>query len=86
MTVGEGSGLWMPDAQPLRLMRRNFDRRPEKIREILTNPAMRKHILGGISNDEKKAVKAFTGQNQENALKTKPKVSREHSLSWTCTS
>lgn len=36
---------------------------------------MRKHILGGISADEKKAVKAFAAQNTENALKTKPKAS-----------
>jgi len=39
---------------------------------------MRSQILGGIANDEKKAVKAFAGQNSENALKTKPKVRREH--------
>ena len=69
-----GSGLWMPDAEPLRLLRRNVDRKPEKIREVLTEANLRKQILGGVSNDEKKTIKAFASQNTENALKTKPKV------------
>lgn len=64
----------MPEAQPLSLLRRDIDRKPEKIRKVLTGPGMRKHILGGLPNDEKKAIKAFTRQNQDNALKTKPKV------------
>lgn len=67
----------MPEAQPLSLLRRDIDRKPEKIRKVLTGPGMRKHILGGIANDEKKAIKAFAGQNQDNALKTKPKVRRD---------
>jgi hypothetical protein len=37
---------------------------------------MRRQIFGGIPSDEKKAIKAFAGQNTENALKTKPKVRR----------
>ncbi|EXJ62944.1 hypothetical protein A1O7_03388 [Cladophialophora yegresii CBS 114405] len=69
-----GSGLWMPDAQPLALLRQNIDRRPKKLRQILTEPQMRKRILEVSSNDEKKAIKAFADQNKENALKTKPKV------------
>ena len=64
----------MPEAQPLSLLRRDIDRKPVKIRKVLTGPGMRKHIFGGIPNDEKKAIKAFTSQNQDNALKTKPKV------------
>jgi uncharacterized protein (DUF2461 family) len=70
----KGAGLWMPEAQPLALLRRNIDRKPEKIRAVLTEPKMRKLILGGVGNDEKKAIDAFTRQNQDNALKTKPKV------------
>ena len=70
-----GAGLWMPEAEPLRLLRRNIDRKPEKIREVLMEANLRKKILGGVSNDEKKTIKAFAAQNTENALKTKPKVS-----------
>ena len=69
-----GSGLWMPEAQPLALLRRDVDRKPERLRGILTGPAIRKHIFNGISKDEKKAIKAFADQNKENMLKTKPKV------------
>jgi hypothetical protein len=69
-----GSGLWMPEAQPLALLRRNIDRKPEVIRRVLTDAALRKTILEVSQNDEKKAIKAFALQNAENALKTKPKV------------
>ena len=69
-----GSGLWMPEAQPLALLRRDIDRRPEKLKTVLTDPTMRKLILNGIPKDDKKAVKAFADQNKENMLKTKPKV------------
>jgi uncharacterized protein (DUF2461 family) len=79
----EGAGLWMPEAAPLALLRRDIVRKPEKLRKVLTDPAMRKHILGGIANDPKKAVKAFAGQNQDNALKTAPKVSLSPSASVT---
>ncbi len=64
----------MPEAQPLALLRRDIDRRPEKLKTVLTDPTMRKLILNGITKDEKKAVKAFADQNRENMLKTKPKV------------
>jgi len=66
----------MPEAQPLALLRRNIDRKPENMRRVLTDAGLRKAIFGGISNDEKKAIKAFASQNAENALKTKPKVSQ----------
>lgn len=69
-----GSGLWMPEAQPLALLRRNIDSKPEIIRRVLTGDALRKTILGVAANDEKKAIKAFASHNAENALKTKPKV------------
>ena len=69
-----GGGLWMPEAQQLALLRRNIDRHPETIKAMLTDAGVRKHLLGGIPKDEKKAVKAFASSNQENALKTKPKA------------
>ena len=69
-----GGGLWMPEAQQLALMRRDIDRHPERFKRVLTDAGVRKHLLNGIANDEKKAVKAFASSNQENALKTKPKV------------
>jgi hypothetical protein len=64
----------MPEAQPLALLRRNIDRKPEVIKRVLTDAALRKKVLGGIPNDEKKVVKAFALHNAESALKTKPKV------------
>jgi len=69
----------MPEAQPLALLRADIDRKPKRLRRVLVDPQMRKHILGGIPKDEKKAIKAFAAQNTENALKTKPKV-RVYSL------
>ena len=69
-----GGGLWMPEASQLALMRRDFDRKSHKIKEVLTNPDVRKHLLNGVQKDEKKAIRAFAVSNQENALKTKPKV------------
>ncbi|KAL8736092.1 MAG: hypothetical protein Q9181_002554 [Wetmoreana brouardii] len=69
-----GGGLWCPEAAPLAAMRRDLDKKSHKLKNILLEPSMRKEFLGGIPKDEKKAVKAFVAQNQENALKTKPKA------------
>jgi hypothetical protein len=74
LSSSTGSGLWMPDARPLGLLRQNIDRKSKKLRQVLNEPQMRKKILGVDSNDEEKAIKAFADQNKENALKTKPKV------------
>jgi uncharacterized protein (DUF2461 family) len=71
-----GSGLWMPDAEPLSLLRRNIDRKPRKWRQVLTEAQLRRQILGVATNDEAKALKAFAMQNKENALKTRPKASQ----------
>ncbi|KAL8687905.1 MAG: hypothetical protein Q9224_005019 [Gallowayella concinna] len=68
-----GGGLWCPEAAPLTLMRKDIDRKSHKLKTVLMEPAMRKEFLGGIPKDEKKAIRAFTEQNKENALKTKPK-------------
>lgn len=69
-----GAGLWHPEAAPLALMRRAIDRKSEKLKNVLLEPAMRKEFLGGVSKDEKKAVKAFIDVNSNDMLKTKPKV------------
>ncbi|KAL9626117.1 MAG: hypothetical protein Q9204_007567 [Flavoplaca sp. TL-2023a] len=68
-----GGGLWCPEAAPLAAMRKDIDRKSDKLKSVLLDPAMRKEFLSGISKDDKKAVKAFVEQNKENALKTKPK-------------
>ncbi len=54
-------------------MRKDVDLKSHKIKAVLTAAELRKEFLGGIANDEKKAVKAFVGMNTENMLKTKPK-------------
>ncbi|KAI9721270.1 MAG: hypothetical protein M1812_002432 [Candelaria pacifica] len=69
-----GGGLWMPEAQPLALLRGDVDRQSDRIKTVLSSPGLRREFFGGISNDPKKVIKAFVGSNSENALKTKPKV------------
>ncbi|MCJ1335795.1 hypothetical protein MMC09_001069 [Bachmanniomyces sp. S44760] len=68
-----GGGLWHPEAAPLALLRRNIDRNAAKIKKVLIHARIRKEFFNGIPADEKKATKAFIGQNSENMLKTKPK-------------
>lgn len=75
-----GGGLWMPEAQALAAMRRDIDRKPHKIKRVLTDAGLRKHFFGGVADDERQGVKAFVEQNAENALKTRPKVSPSHFL------
>ena len=67
----------MPEADALALLRRDIDRKPHKIKRVLTDTGIRKAFLGGVADDEAKAVKAFTDQssNRSNALKKHPKVS-----------
>lgn len=67
-----GGGLWMPEASALAALRRDIDRKPHKIKNVLMNSGIRKHLLGGVAADEKKAVKAFAKQNADNALKRRP--------------
>ena len=73
--------MWCPAAEPLSLLRRDIDRKPHKIKRVLTDARIRKAFFGGVAENEKKVVQAFVGQNAENALKTKPKVSLSHLLS-----
>ncbi|KAF2839818.1 hypothetical protein M501DRAFT_917038, partial [Patellaria atrata CBS 101060] len=67
-----GGGLWQPESQPLAALRMNINQDSSQIKSVLINSQLRKEFLGGISNDETKAVKAFAGQNAENALKSRP--------------
>ena len=72
----EGGGFWQPDATTLAKLRRDIDRKPHKFKAVLTDAGIREAFLGGVKDDEKKAVKAFTSlsMNQSNALKRNPKV------------
>lgn len=65
--------MWCPEAAPLAALRRDVDERPQRIRRALLRPGLRKEFLGGVPEDEKRAVRAFCAQNAEKALKTKPK-------------
>jgi len=73
----EGGGFWQPDATTLAKLRRDIDRKPHKFKAVLTDAGIREAFLGGVKDDEKKAVKAFTSlsMNQSNALKRNPKAS-----------
>ncbi|RYO07388.1 hypothetical protein AA0119_g2334 [Alternaria tenuissima] len=72
-----GGGFWQPDATTLAKLRRDIDRKPHKFKAVLTDAGIREAFLGGVKDDEKKAVKAFTSlsMNQSNALKRNPKAS-----------
>ncbi|KNG80633.1 hypothetical protein ANOM_010632 [Aspergillus nomiae NRRL 13137] len=67
-----GSGLWHPEADKLALMREDIDRNSHRLKAVLGEEGMRREIFNGVP-DEEKAVEAFVNQNQESALKTKPK-------------
>lgn len=71
-----GAGIWHPEAEQLRLLRRAVDRKAHKLKNVLMDPRIRKECLKEVANDEKKVLKAFAAANAENALKSKPKVSR----------
>jgi hypothetical protein len=70
--------LWQPEASALGALRRDIDRKPHKIKRVLTDVGIRKSFFGGIGNDKGKAVKAFVNQtsNRSTALKKHPKVSQ----------
>jgi hypothetical protein len=68
-------GLWMPEANALALLRRDIDRRPQRIKAVLRNANIRNQFFGGVPDKDVMVVKKFVAQNSESALKTKPKVS-----------
>lgn len=65
----------MPEPGPLAALRRDVDRRPDRLKTVLRDPQFRKEFLKGAPNDDKKTVKAFADMNSATALKTKPLVS-----------
>ncbi|KAG9199530.1 hypothetical protein G6514_008388 [Epicoccum nigrum] len=70
-----GGGLWQPEAESLRKLRREFDRRSNRIKETLKEDRIRENFLGGVSTDEAKVVRAFISltSNASTALKRNPK-------------
>jgi uncharacterized protein (DUF2461 family) len=75
-TRDAAGGVWMPEASALAKLRRAIDRRPHILKQSLLGARLRKEYLGGVSADEARVAKALVAANQENALKTRPKVSR----------
>lgn len=70
-----GGGLWQPEASALAKLRASVDERPHRIRRVLTDPEFVRNFLpNAVGKKEDKILKAFADKNQENALKTKPKV------------
>ncbi|VUC33603.1 unnamed protein product [Clonostachys rosea] len=69
-----GGGLWCPDKDQLAKLRRSIDRHPERWREVLNTPELKRTYLPGVkpSADNEKAIEAFFDKNQSNALKKKP--------------
>ncbi|KAK2736341.1 hypothetical protein FQN57_000791 [Myotisia sp. PD_48] len=57
----DASGLWMPEADKLALLRQDIDRNSDQLKSILTHPDMRREVFNGIPNDEEKA-----GYNADN--------------------
>ncbi|EER36782.1 conserved hypothetical protein [Histoplasma capsulatum H143] len=68
------SGLWHPEAEKLALLRRDIDQNSLRIKNVLNAVDVREEIFNGIPKTKKEAVLAFVSQNQESALKTKPKT------------
>jgi hypothetical protein len=74
LTLIPGGGLWHPEAGPIAAMRRDIDRHPRRIKDVLLDAGMRREFLGNVAKNDAKAVKAFVSGNSENALKVRPKV------------
>lgn len=80
-----GGGLWHPPGEQLQLLRQSIDERPARWRRILNKERFRGIFLeskmktkkgkkSSDNDDAEAALAAFAAANQENALKTKPKV------------
>jgi len=67
--------LWHPEAAPTAALRRDIDRRSRRLKDVLSDEAIRKDFLKGVPKNDAKVVKAFVAANASNALKTRPKVS-----------
>ena len=78
-----GAGVWHPEAAPLALLRRDVDRRSERLKGVLKGEKLKAEFLGvkeskgkkgKVGGEEAECVRRFVEINQENALKTKPRV------------
>jgi uncharacterized protein (TIGR02453 family) len=71
-----GGGLWHPDGPALQKIRESIDERPRRWRRVLNNDNFKRTFLSDVASKagEEAALKEFAKKNQENALKTKPKV------------
>lgn len=71
-----GGGLYHPENDAIHKLRESIDERPRRWRRILNEPDLKKQFLPSAAKNPKPeaALKAFANRNQENALKTKPKV------------
>lgn len=70
-----GGGLWHTASQPLGLLRRDIDRRPNRLKSVLTSDGFAAEFLDwSAGSDERAAIRAFAEHNKEDALKTAPKV------------
>lgn len=68
-------GLYMPEANAVALLRRDIDRRPQRIKATLKDEGIRREFLDGALDNDAQVVKKFVAQSSQSALKTKPKVS-----------
>ncbi|KAK6333586.1 hypothetical protein TWF718_011392 [Orbilia javanica] len=82
-----GGGLWHPEATHLSLMRREIDRNPRGLKDILVSRDFFTNFLDATGSRgrlpakavENQAIKSFLERNSEDALKTAPKgYDKEH--------
>lgn len=55
-------------------MRSSIDSNSRALKEALLGETIRKEFLGGVKKNDAAVVKAFVKSNNDNALKSKPKV------------
>lgn len=81
-----GCGLYHPENGSIHKLRESIDERPRRWRRILSDPALKKQFLPLAAKNSKPeaALKAFADRNQDNALKTKPKVTRNFPIHLCC--
>lgn len=81
-----GCGLYHPENDAIHKLRESIDERPRRWRRILNDPALKKQFLPSAAKNSKPeaALKAFADRNQDNALKTKPKVTRNLRVHLCC--
>ncbi|CAK4031512.1 Hypothetical predicted protein [Lecanosticta acicola] len=68
-----GGGKWHPEAPAVNALRAAIDRNPRGLKNVLTDPGIRKHFLKDAGKTEAAAVREFVKSNADSALKTRPK-------------